>query len=85
MVEEVKRLAVEYDAIEEPGTFTKERYETIDADVKRVGEALHEYGDVEFMRLTLDMYVKNAKLVSAVEDLQYRLKKASGRAQAAEA
>ena len=57
MVEEVKRLAVEYDAIEKPGAFTKERYEALRVDVKQAGEAIHKLGGVDLMRLTIELYV----------------------------
>lgn len=57
MVVEIKRLTTEYDAIEEPGAFTQERYETLKADVKRLGEAIHALGGIDLMLLMVKVHV----------------------------
>jgi|SaaInlV_125m_DNA_1040241.scaffolds.fasta_scaffold35564_2 hypothetical protein len=60
LVAEVKRLAIEFDAIEMPGAFSKERNDKLKKDVRNVGMALHKLNGVGFMRLTLDLYVSKS-------------------------
>jgi hypothetical protein len=60
LVAEVKRLAIEFDAIEMPGAFSKERNDKLNKDVRNVGMALHKINGVGFMRLTLDLYVSKS-------------------------
>ena len=60
LVAEVKRLAIEFDAIELPGAFSKERNDKLKKDARNVGIALHKISGVDFMRLTLDLYVSKS-------------------------
>ena len=60
LVAEVKRLAIEFNAIELPGAFTKERNDKLNKDVRNVGIALHALDGVDLMRMTLDLYVSKS-------------------------
>ena len=59
MINEVKRLTIEYDAIEEPGAYTPERCKVLRNDVKQVGEAIYKLGGVQLMHQTIELYVPN--------------------------
>lgn len=71
MVEEIKRITVEFDAIEEPEVFTKERYDKVRADAKAVGRAIHELGGMDLMLLTLELYVPKLRFLHKSFDEQF--------------
>jgi hypothetical protein len=64
VVQELKRVAIEYDAIEKPGEYSKERSTKLINDARRVGMALYKMGGVNMMKTALDVYVSQENMGS---------------------
>ena len=64
VVQELKRVAIEYDVIEKPGEYSKERSTKLRNDAGHVGMALYKIGGVNMMKTALDVYVSQENMGS---------------------
>lgn len=72
MVQEIKRIAVEYDAVEESDAANVlQRCMSVDADAKCVGHQIYNLGGEQLMHLTLQLYVPRMKGLHRCFDLAF--------------
>ena len=57
LVAEAKRICAEFDAIERPGEYTKERCDKAIADLKVLAHKIHTLGGTALLEATMGLYV----------------------------